>query len=69
MRTELGWIVIDHAALKTKERHGPWASSILDSIILSRAIGFAGTPWSTYSGLSALRVRSWNGGIALDAEA
>jgi hypothetical protein len=49
---DLGWLVVDHAVARTAEEHGAWAPSVLDAVMLSRAAGFVGTPWSTFSGAS-----------------
>lgn len=42
---------------RTADRLGPWWPSILDSEMLSRAQGFVGTHWSTFSMLAELRVQ------------
>ncbi|GAA5958336.1 hypothetical protein JCM3765_004797 [Sporobolomyces pararoseus] len=58
----LNWILIDHEKLKTKEKHGGWYPGLLDSAVLSRAIGLVGTKQSTFSYLAERRIESWNGG-------
>jgi hypothetical protein len=37
-----GWIHVDHFEYATSERYGGWAPGILDSLILSRSLGFVG---------------------------
>lgn len=41
--TRLGWILIDHDKLETRERYGGWYPGVLDSAILSRAVGLVGS--------------------------
>ncbi|BGP00644.1 hypothetical protein NBRC10513v2_006443 [Rhodotorula toruloides] len=53
----LGWKVIDHDALETKEKLGAWWPTIIDSAILARGRSFVGTDRSTYSHLAGLRVK------------
>ncbi|GAA5977471.1 hypothetical protein JCM5350_004698 [Sporobolomyces pararoseus] len=60
---ELGWKVVDHELLKTKEELGGWWPTLLDCAILARGRSFIGTDKSTYSNLAALRVKYWNGGV------
>lgn len=38
----LGWIHLDHTEYRTVEKFGGWYTGILDSLILSRAVGFVG---------------------------
>lgn len=40
---KLGWISINHHVLGTAEKYGTWMPAVIDSCILSRAIGFVGT--------------------------
>lgn len=74
-----GWHVLDHTALRTVERFGPWGPTsamacsedelmwaVLDACLLSRGQGFAGTVGSTYSVFAGLRVEAWQGGIWLN---
>ncbi|KAM0753610.1 hypothetical protein T439DRAFT_322506 [Meredithblackwellia eburnea MCA 4105] len=60
---ERGWIYIDHKAFATQTRFGGWYPGVLDSLILSRGIGFVGTKMSTFSYIAARRVEFWNGGV------
>lgn len=53
----LGWKVVNHEKLNTLVRDGPWAAAIIDAGILSRANGFVGTMYSTYSTVAAKRVK------------
>ena len=41
--TKLGWIFIDHDKLKTVKKFGGWYPAIIDSLILSRGVGFVGS--------------------------
>lgn len=59
-----GWIYSDHTMLGTVKICGSWCPAILDSSILSRAIGFVGTATSTFSHLAARRVETWNKGVS-----
>ena len=43
----LGWIVMDHAALRTSETYGVWYPSLVDNVVLSLGKGFVGTGSST----------------------
>lgn len=54
---ELGWKVVDHDALTTKDRFGPWWPTIMDAAILSHGESFVGTDRSTFSHLAGLRVK------------
>jgi len=36
------WVLIDHNKLKTRKRYGGWYPGLLDSAILSRAVGLVG---------------------------
>lgn len=62
---EYGWVYLDHPAWKVEREHeyGGWLPGLLDSVVLSRAIGLVGTQMSTFSGVAARRVEDWNGGI------
>ncbi|KAI5479142.1 hypothetical protein MNV49_004002 [Pseudohyphozyma bogoriensis] len=62
--TALGWIYINHNDFATVTRFGGWYPGILDSLILSRSVGFVGTKQSTFSYVAARRVESWNGGVS-----
>ncbi|GAA5907252.1 O-fucosyltransferase family protein [Sporobolomyces salmoneus] len=62
---KLGWIYINHVEFATSARFGGWYPGVLDSSILSRAVGFVGTRQSTFSYVAARRVESWNGGKTL----
>ncbi|GAA5841812.1 hypothetical protein JCM3766R1_005577 [Sporobolomyces carnicolor] len=66
--TRLGWILIDHDKLETRERYGGWYPGVLDSAILSRAVGLVGTKRSTFSYLAERRIESWNGGASIIVE-
>lgn len=57
-----GWAHIDHAAERTRARHGEWHVILVDVVAQSLAAGFVGTDRSTVSVVSARRVRDWNGG-------
>ncbi|KAG8907820.1 hypothetical protein FRB99_001993 [Tulasnella sp. 403] len=61
---QMGWLFIDHGAEKTSKRLGKWYPSIVDSVVQSNSIGFVGTDGSTFSMVSALRVRDWHGGVS-----
>ena len=41
--TKLGWIFIDHDKLKTVTKYGGWYPAVIDSLILSRGVGFVGS--------------------------
>ena len=41
--TRLGWTFIDHDKLKTVKRYGGWYPAVIDSLILSRGVGFVGS--------------------------
>ena len=43
----LGWTVMNHAALGTKEEYGAWYPSLVDNVVLSFGRGFVGTSGST----------------------
>ncbi|KAJ6520331.1 hypothetical protein C8R45DRAFT_954802 [Mycena sanguinolenta] len=60
--TELGWWTPDHVKLRTEETYGVWYPVLIDAAINSRGSGFVGTDRSTFSILSARRVKSWNEG-------
>ncbi|SCZ89830.1 BZ3500_MvSof-1268-A1-R1_Chr1-3g01604 [Microbotryum saponariae] len=60
---DLGWLRINHQEFATDVRFGGWYPSMLDSLLLSRAVGFVGTKSSTYSYLTARRVETWNDGV------
>ncbi|SCV68133.1 BQ2448_254 [Microbotryum intermedium] len=70
---DLGWLRINHQEFATADRgsfvtgvdvrFGGWYPSMLDSLLLSRAVGFVGTKSSTYSYLAARRVETWNDGV------
>ncbi|KAL8287015.1 hypothetical protein RQP46_004021 [Phenoliferia psychrophenolica] len=66
---KLGWIHVDHTEFATATRFGGWYPGILDSVLLSRSIGFVGTKMSTFSYIAARRVETWNGGPAAPAPA
>jgi hypothetical protein len=53
----LGWKVLDHDAMRTKEQAGGWWPTILDGAILARGQSFVGTDRSTFSHLAGLRVK------------
>ncbi|KAK7063789.1 lysophospholipase NTE1 [Favolaschia claudopus] len=59
---EMGWSTPDHIGLDTEAKHGSWHPVLIDAVIHSRGIGFVGTDRSTFSILSARRVRSWHDG-------
>ncbi|BGP11357.1 hypothetical protein OF846_005074 [Rhodotorula toruloides] len=61
---KLGWIYINHGEWATRARFGGWYPGVLDSVILSRAIGFVGTKESSFSSIAARRVETWNGGLS-----
>ncbi|GAA6001362.1 hypothetical protein JCM10207_006626 [Rhodosporidiobolus poonsookiae] len=65
---ELGWTRIDHTLFNTAERHGEWWLAMIDGEVLSRAQGFVGTQWSTFSMASGLRVEYWQGGVQVVAD-
>jgi hypothetical protein len=52
----LGWRHLDHEQVEDKT-FDAWWPAIIDSVVLSRAKGFVGTPKSTFSDLAALRVK------------
>lgn len=57
----LGWIYIDHTALRTVEETGDlWRPTLLDTVIMSDASGFVGFHGSSMSVLAARRVADWN---------
>jgi hypothetical protein len=60
----LKWISIDHQSplLDTEKKWGYWYPSLVDSVLMSNAVGFVGTEMSTYSLLAGLRVHKWKGG-------
>ena len=43
----LGWIVMNHTALGTREEYGVWYPSLVDNVVLSLGKGFVGTGGST----------------------
>lgn len=53
----LGWKVLDHYHLNTKERFGGWWPTILDAAVLARGESFVGTDRSTFSHLAGVRVK------------
>ncbi|EAU91093.2 hypothetical protein CC1G_03261 [Coprinopsis cinerea okayama7 len=57
-----GWKYINHARELTTERFGPWYPPLIDTVALSMGVGFVGTDKSTFSTLSAWRVKDWNRG-------
>ncbi|SCV73350.1 BQ2448_7276 [Microbotryum intermedium] len=59
----LGWKVVDHDAMQTIETKGPWWLTVLDMAILAGGSGFIGTERSTYSYMTGLRVKYWQGGV------
>lgn len=61
--TRLGWTFIDHDKLKTVKRYGGWYPAVIDSLILSRGVGFVGTKQSTFSYVAARRVETWSNGL------
>ncbi|GAA5864144.1 hypothetical protein JCM8547_005151 [Rhodosporidiobolus lusitaniae] len=58
-----GWVYADHQGFQTASRFGGWWPGVLDSSLLSRAIGFVGTKQSTFSYVASRRVESWNSGV------
>ncbi|GAA5871894.1 hypothetical protein JCM16303_000909 [Sporobolomyces ruberrimus] len=62
------WTLIDHEKIGTKEMYGGWYPGLLDSAILSRAIGLVGTKQSTFTYLAERRIESWNGGAGVVVE-
>ena len=40
--SSLGWKLIDHGKLETRKKYGGWYPGVLDSAILSRAVGLVG---------------------------
>ncbi|GAA6013732.1 hypothetical protein JCM11491_005078 [Sporobolomyces phaffii] len=64
----MNWTVIDHDELGTRSRHGGWYPGLLDSAILSRAVGLVGTKRSTFTYLAERRIETWNGGAAVIVE-
>ena len=43
----LGWTVMDHVALGTREEYGVWYPNLVDNVVLSFGRGFVGTGSST----------------------
>ncbi|GEM10963.1 hypothetical protein Rt10032_c13g4980 [Rhodotorula toruloides] len=66
---KLGWIYIHHGEWPTHARFGAWYPGVLDSVVLSRARGFAGTKESSFCSIAARLVETWNGGLSLVVEA
>ncbi|KAG8906219.1 hypothetical protein FRB99_007365 [Tulasnella sp. 403] len=58
---KMGWLAIDHASDPNPDL-AEWQPTVMDSVIQSMAIGFVGSKSSSFSLVSALRVRDWNGG-------
>lgn len=61
---ELKWLSIDHeaAGVDTVKKWGYWYPILVDSVLMSNAVGFVGTKMSTYSLLAGKRVERWNRG-------
>lgn len=57
----LRWKVLDHELrdLRTNERLGMWYPILIDSVVMSHAVGFVGTKKSTFSLMPAKRVEGW----------
>ncbi|GEM10998.1 hypothetical protein Rt10032_c13g5015 [Rhodotorula toruloides] len=63
-----GWKGVDHTRFNTTQRFDPWYPSLIDAAILAGAQGMVGTALSTYSFVSGERVKSWQGGVYLEAK-
>ncbi|BGO95648.1 hypothetical protein NBRC10512_004323 [Rhodotorula toruloides] len=63
-----GWKGVDHIRFNTTERFDPWYPSLIDGAVLSGAEGIVGTAASTYSAVSGERVKSWQGGVYVEAQ-
>ena len=61
---EEGWFAVDHAKEDTLALYGEWYLPIIETAMLSYAVGFIGTDDSTFSLVAARRVEDWNNGIA-----
>ncbi|KAF5321848.1 hypothetical protein D9619_001468 [Psilocybe cf. subviscida] len=61
---EAGWFTVDHEKENTLAIHGEWYLPIIETAMLSYAVGFIGTHDSTFSLVAARRVEDWNNGIA-----
>ncbi|KAF9057026.1 hypothetical protein BJ165DRAFT_1536223 [Panaeolus papilionaceus] len=59
---ELGWKYFDHDAWETISKYNEWYAPIIDIAAQSLASGFVGTEDSTFSLVSARRVKDWNNG-------
>jgi len=60
----LGWIPIDHQAAKldTERKWGYWYPILVDSVMMSHAVGFVGTSRSTFSLMAGKRIEAWANG-------
>ncbi|EIN11023.1 hypothetical protein PUNSTDRAFT_85524 [Punctularia strigosozonata HHB-11173 SS5] len=65
---KLGWVPIDHAALRTVDMHGKWYPILIDAVIQSMGAGFVGTDRSTMSMLARRRVQDWHNGAVRDVK-
>ncbi|BGP35372.1 hypothetical protein JCM10296v2_007208 [Rhodotorula toruloides] len=63
-----GWKGVDHIRMNTTQRFDPWYPSLIDGAVLAGAQGMVGTALSTYSFVSGERVKSWQGGVYLEAK-
>lgn len=72
MLAERKWKVVDHGSFGTlarKKSDGTlldgWWPPVLDQAVLAGAKAFVGTKYSTFSGLSQMRVQAWNKGCTV----
>lgn len=72
MLAQRNWKVVDHASFGTTTRRKTdgtlldgWWPPVLDQAVLAGAKAFVGTRYSTFSGLSQLRVQAWNKGCTV----
>jgi hypothetical protein len=59
-----GWIHVNHTALQTSAKYGPYAPVILDACLLGDAAAFVGQVGSTFSEFASARVIHWQNGKA-----
>ena len=61
-----GWVHLNHSVWgrEAEQKHAGWISSVLDSVVLGRALGMVGTHKSTFSSVASRRVESWQGGVS-----
>lgn len=72
MLADRKWKVVDHGSFGTlarKKSDGTlldgWWPPVLDQAVLAGATAFVGTKYSTFSGLSQMRVQAWNKGCTV----